>query len=530
MKNIKLQAHRGVSSDCPENTMAAFRCAALQGYDVIELDPDYTKDGKIVILHDKTLNRTARKADGSCEEKELCIREITYEDALEYDFGIAASNKFRGEKIPLFKDVLKLAADENIRLKIDNKIQWFPKDILSLFFSELKEYTEYVSVTSNNLDFIRFCLAENPDLSIDYDGQVTKEILEELCSIIPRERLTVWLPYKCEATSWVRTPFAGEELTKLVKKYASLGIWLISDYEAFYEAAERFRADIVETNGIVKPIKNAGTRYDMHTHSISSHDSECKVSDMQCAASKKGLDGFAVTDHCDIEFHETQDLDAIVKASLADAERANENGKPAVLKGIEICEAFWHSDVSEKILRSHDFDAVIGSVHAVRFDGFYMPYSRIDFSEMSRETVAEYLDRYFDDMLVMLDCCDIDILAHMTCPLRYIVGKYGIETDLAVYEEKIKKILRYIISHKIALEVNTSCLYERSGYFELLPSLNIIKMYRDMGGYLITTGSDAHIAENAANGFDTLYSTLGELGFKNIYYYKISLPVQCSIE
>ena len=46
MKNIKLQAHRGVSSDCPENTMAAFRCAALQGYDVIELDPDYTKDGK----------------------------------------------------------------------------------------------------------------------------------------------------------------------------------------------------------------------------------------------------------------------------------------------------------------------------------------------------------------------------------------------------------------------------------------------------------------------------------------------------
>ena len=65
MKNIKLQAHRGVSSDCPENTMAAFRCAALQGYDVIELDPDYTKDGKIVILHDKTLNRTARKADGT---------------------------------------------------------------------------------------------------------------------------------------------------------------------------------------------------------------------------------------------------------------------------------------------------------------------------------------------------------------------------------------------------------------------------------------------------------------------------------
>lgn len=49
--NCRLQAHRGVSTDAPENTMAAFREAVKQGYDTIEFDPKFTKDGVCVILH-----------------------------------------------------------------------------------------------------------------------------------------------------------------------------------------------------------------------------------------------------------------------------------------------------------------------------------------------------------------------------------------------------------------------------------------------------------------------------------------------
>ena len=76
--NCKLQAHRGVSTDAPENPMAAFRLAVEQGYDIIEFDPKYTKDDVCVILHDRTLNRTGRIAgkasvtqrkNGYCYEK-----------------------------------------------------------------------------------------------------------------------------------------------------------------------------------------------------------------------------------------------------------------------------------------------------------------------------------------------------------------------------------------------------------------------------------------------------------------------------
>ena len=48
----RLQAHRGVRSEYPENTIATFKASVDEGYDIIELDPKYTKDGKFVFLHD----------------------------------------------------------------------------------------------------------------------------------------------------------------------------------------------------------------------------------------------------------------------------------------------------------------------------------------------------------------------------------------------------------------------------------------------------------------------------------------------
>ena len=77
MEKIELQAHKGVSSECPENTMSAFRCAVMQGYNVIELDLEYTKVKKIVVLHDKHINRTARNKDVTPPDGEININEIT---------------------------------------------------------------------------------------------------------------------------------------------------------------------------------------------------------------------------------------------------------------------------------------------------------------------------------------------------------------------------------------------------------------------------------------------------------------------
>lgn len=271
-------------------------------------------------------------------------------------------------------------------------------------------------------------------------------------------------------------------------------------------------------------------RFDMHTHSESSHDSVCPVSEMAKSAEEKGLSGFAVTDHCDIEFCETQDLEQIIKQSISDAKKVNKRGGIRVFHGIEIGELMWHKNVTDEILGKFNFDVVIGSVHAVKLDGYEMPYSQIDFSEIDKKTLNAYMEKYFDDMLEMLENSDIDILAHMTCPLRYINGKYQMEIESQKYKDKIKAILKYIIKNNIALEINTSCVYEGSGYCEFLPEEWIIIMYKNMGGYLITTGSDAHIAENSANSFDKLYAFLTDMGFEKAYYFENRRPVGYNIK
>lgn len=529
MHKIKLQAHKGVSSECPENTFVSFERAVMQKYDVIELDLEYTKDKKIVVLHDKTINRTACTADGSALSEEIRINDITYENACAFDFGAAVSPKFRGVKIPLFADVLDLAKRTGIRLKIDSKIQKFPADILNIFFSMIRKYREFVSVTSDNLEFIIKVLQAVPDISIDYDGMVDAGVLAALSRLIPRERLTVWLPYECSGTSWVNIPYASEDLSHLTKKYARLGIWILSDYESFYDAKKRFNPDIIETDGTIKPAINENCRYDMHTHSKNSHDSVCEVRDMKRAALQNGLSGFAVTDHCDIEYFASQNLDAIVQNSISDAKLADSEGGLSVLHGVEIGETFWHKDVSDNIIKNYGFDVVIGSVHAVRFPDFEMPYSTINFADMGAETAQKYLGRYFDDLLYMLENCDIDIAAHITCPLRYINGKYGLNINCRLYEDKIRHVLKTIIERKIALEVNTSCMCQGSGYNEPLPEEWIIQMYHDMGGYLITVGSDAHVAQNSANSFNSVYEMLKKIGFKNTYYYKNRHALQCAI-
>ena len=125
---------------------------------------------------------------------------------------------------------------------------------------------------------------------------------------------------------------------------------------------------------------------------------------------------------------------------------------------------------------------------------------------------------YFDDVFTTLTTLPCDIMAHLTCPLRYINGKYNRSISSRDYEEQITKILEYIIKNSIAMEINTSGI--GTAFNTLMPDEWIIKKYYEMGGYLITLGSDAHISENIGNGFNEAIAFLKETGFKKCYYYK----------
>ncbi len=518
------QAHRGVSTENPENTMPSVLAAIEQGFGIIELDVSATRDTQFVLMHDDTINRTARLKNGDTLPEPAAIYDMTYEEASEYDYGLWFSRKFRGVKLPLFRDILDVALKNNVKLKIDNKYQRFTKEQTAAFFELLKPYESVACLTCSTVDAIKYALEFFPKMHFHYDGEVSEEKSARLSELLPREQLTVWLPFRNKNTTWVSVPFADNDLASLVKRHASLGLWLLSD-ESEAKAAEELGADVIEINGNIKPPKNAGITADMHTHSESSHDSVCPVKEMCLSQIEKGTNVFAVTDHCDIFSFKDYDIFTPVKKAFDTVSKLKNEyrDKCLILSGVEVSEGIWYPKELEKLEGLCSFDVILGSVHCVRFGEISEPYSGIDFSLLTEEEIYAYLDAYFNDVMRIIKEYDFDVLAHLTCPLKYITGKYKISVDLSRFEEVTDAILREIIKRGIALEVNTSSCALLNDF---MPPVSILKKYYDMGGYLITTGSDAHTAADASSGFKIAKQTLKEIGFKNLYYYKNRQAIQ----
>lgn len=104
---IKTVSHRGYHT-APENTIIAYKLAKINGFKYVETDVRFTADGVAVLLHDDTINRTARNADGTDVSSTINISDITYAQALTYDFGLYKGADYAGTKIPLFSDFIVL--------------------------------------------------------------------------------------------------------------------------------------------------------------------------------------------------------------------------------------------------------------------------------------------------------------------------------------------------------------------------------------------------------------------------------------
>jgi glycerophosphoryl diester phosphodiesterase len=96
-------AHRGASAYAPENTLAAFRLAKLQGAPAIELDAKLTADKEVVVIHDATVDRTT---NGTGK-----VNELTFEEIRNMDAGVKFAPEFQGEKIPSLKEVFEDCSD-----------------------------------------------------------------------------------------------------------------------------------------------------------------------------------------------------------------------------------------------------------------------------------------------------------------------------------------------------------------------------------------------------------------------------------
>lgn len=251
-----LEAHQGVASDAPGNSMAAFRLAAAEHFDMIELDPAFTMDHVCVIHHDRGIGRTDRYADGSeiPEEARKPISALTYEELRSLDIGISFHPRFAGEKIPSFEEVLAFSKTTGIPLKIDNRVEDFsPKDF-KIMCEQIQafEMEELIGITGFHLPFLKDVAAALPTAAIHYDGYVTPEALTDLNSVRKGNPLYIWMRYDNAMTAWSPTPPIIRERAELARKYGKVGVWILTEPTEAECAVRDFQADVIETTGTVK--------------------------------------------------------------------------------------------------------------------------------------------------------------------------------------------------------------------------------------------------------------------------------------
>lgn len=245
------QAHRGVCTECPENTVPAFQKAWEQGYQIIEMDPKFTSDDVCVLHHDWTVNRTCRRAGGEALSRKTDIRELTWAQIQSLDAGLWFSEDFRGTRVPTLAEALALCRKWGVHVKIDNVFAHFPIHQQQLLFDIAAASGADVGFTCFHPDMVRDVTTRLPSATIHYDGPVTEESLLAVKALLKENPLVVWLPM---GVDWCKMPEATPELCAMAKQYGKLGLWILSTREQEADALA-LGADIVETPGQLKPQK-----------------------------------------------------------------------------------------------------------------------------------------------------------------------------------------------------------------------------------------------------------------------------------
>ncbi len=260
--------------------------------------------------------------------------------------------------------------------------------------------------------------------------------------------------------------------------------------------------------------------YDCHTHTQYSHDSTADPHDMCEAALARGMSGIALTDHCDLQWE--IDVKTPILQSNRHAEKLAEEyaGRLRVLRGVELGEALWEPHKAADMVAACPYDVVIGSVHAVRFDGYTVPFSWIAFHQFSDKQIAAYVDAYLNDVLALVRQGGFDVLAHPLCALRYIVDKYGRSISLTTYRELLYAIADECAKRAVALEINTAAPWDEG----------LLRRYREQGGRYVTIGSDAHTPDRVGDRFQEAVALLRRVGFSEACYFEKRKVKMYSIE
>ena len=276
---------------------------------------------------------------------------------------------------------------------------------------------------------------------------------------------------------------------------------------------------------------------DYHVHTIYSDDSEYPMEEVVKDAIALGLSEICFTDHVDYGIKRDWDdprgveyrrggpgePERIPVVNVNYPEYAAEFGslkekykdRISLKMGMEFGMQTHTIPQYEKLFSAYPFDFIILSVHQVEDKEFWTQ----DFQK--GRTQEEYNLRYYEEILELVRRYhNYSVLGHLDLISRYDKeGYFPFERIRPVVAE----ILKTVIADGKGIEINTSS--HRYGLRDLTPSRDILRLYRDLGGEVITIGSDSHKKEHLGAYVRETMGEMKELGFKAYYTFDKMIPV-----
>ena len=227
--------------------------------------------------------------------------------------------------------------------------------------------------------------------------------------------------------------------------------------------------------------------FDYHMHSRVSFDSKEDPANIIKAAEKMGLREICFTDHTDYFANADEQKWVFDQQVYSDNYDHLSHPTIKIRRGMEFGLKPYNADQLAIDAKKRNYDFILGSVHLVNEVDVYDP------SYWQTVTVPEAEIAYLEETLKCVQHHDgYDVLGHLT----YLSKCRGHHThkpiDLNRYRDIVEEIFKNIISRGKGIEVNTSG-WDRCG--DYLPGMDYVRLYKELGGEIITIGSDAHTAD-----------------------------------
>lgn len=269
---------------------------------------------------------------------------------------------------------------------------------------------------------------------------------------------------------------------------------------------------------------------DYHVHTVFSDDSDYDMEACIQDAIALQLDEVAITDHVDYGVKEDWDFPEKIQyrdgMAIANVDypkwyekickvQQQYSQKINVKIGMEFGMQRHTIDLFQRLYERYPFDFIILSIHQIDDQEFWTQ----DFQRGKSQ--KEYNERYYQEMLdIVSKYKNYSVLGHMDLLTRYdLAGPY----PFLKVKPLIEKILRIVIADGKGIEVNTS--YHRYGLNDMTPSRDILKLYRELGGTIITIGSDCHQKEHLGAYIDEAKAELKKIGFEYFCTFEKMKPV-----